>query len=144
MLLDFYARTAKIYKYFMKYINYFLIIRLFLCYTKIDHALQRFLLPGVENHQHSNIDNATYGFKNTENHNKSIDNTNHDELECCGISIFSENNIKPKSLNYLYLLTFYNQNNDLNNELNSLTSPKDIKKRYRPPDIFLQNTTFLL
>ena len=142
-MIDFKKRRNYIIRYHsaMKYANFLLILLLVFCYTgSIARAYYTPDLSSTEN-CHTNKQKDTSD-TNAAGYYKSIEATEHETLKCCHDALPTPPYIHDSHIT-AYVLEVKAPTSDINKRSNFFLDI-ETKKEYRPPDLFLINSSFLI
>lgn len=145
----------------MKYLTLILVTSIFLCYTETGSLAQQILLQDSGNSHHCGVqnENHTHAISDTNNHDHNTHNVNkigkHEKhknsekehiTDCCLDSFFNANSFKLKlTKNYAYTSLKYDFFVLKIDKFSNYAFPSDkVKRKRRPPEIFLVNSTFLI
>jgi hypothetical protein len=132
----------------MKCFSFLLIISLLLCYTgvgpKARHSSTVSNLESYHTTHHENHKQEAHGTDSMADSYKVTDATKHKVLKCCNYMLPNA----PQSYNFDLVSTFlYSVVNTPALEVNKTSSFPlgiEIQRKYRPPGLFLANSSFLL
>jgi hypothetical protein len=130
----------------MKYVNLLLIISVIFCYTGIGFHAHHSLISSSSGAYHVkqsechkqeiNESNIITGFY------QSTDTTKHETLSCCHYML--PNALNSHDFNLVHAFLSPDLHTSVINKASSSTLNLEIKRKYQPPDLFLQNSSFLL
>ena len=133
----------------MRCLSFLLIISLFFCYTGIAakvHHSSALLSIGNQNAGHRECHKKEIsGHSSTDNYYHNTETTNHEMLECCHYMLPNAPNSNDFNLvNTLLYLIAADIPASQNIKASSSILNLEIKRKYQPPDLFLQNSSFLI
>ncbi|GEM_PF-2259202 len=129
----------------MKYTSLFLILALILCSMGFDdeanHSYDLSDIINYKNHEHE-----SFGIKSISNSHKSTEVADHENEMCiCDLALLnaSNNHFFNVKKNFLYSMSVNITTSEIGKAFSFLISPQ-IKTEYKPPDVFISNSSLLL
>lgn len=134
----------------MRYLSFLLIVSVIFCYTGVTSEVHHSsIVPDVETGHgvhHEGHKQEVVNIGNASNSYKSADAAKHEALRCCYYTLLNAShdlgsNLKPT---FLYLIAANLPVLPISKVSDSAFLSLKTKRGYRPPDLFLTNSTFLL